>query len=589
MHRYPSLLAIPWIALLVTLAAPGQAALLRVPVDHPDLPTALAASADGDTVAIAASYTVAGGVVIPGRSVAVIGGWDDAFQSFGGLTPVLGDPSAPALTLAPPQSGSPLVAGLAITGGGGAELSSPVHGRYGGGILVEGGAPILRDLVITGGQVGNGGVLGLGGGLALVNSTAQVTDVIIQDCRAAWGAGIFVGGGAPQLVRCAIIDNTSTPAPGGLLAVGAGVCVRRADLLLSECEIRGGRGSVRGGGIAWLGMRGRSLELIDCDLLDNTMTQDGGGLWGELGSVTITGGLVATNQPAPDAPYTSGGGLYLTGADASLAGVTFSGNRADAGGGATINTADTADIRDSIFLANQATFFGAALNYQGNGAGEISGNTLAGNLNLETTGGALQLVASSPSVHRNLIASNTGSGVVLASGAPVFTCNNVFGHTGTAWSGLPDPTGQDGNLAVDPLFCDLPGGDLSLDAASPCLDAPAGCGQIGALGAGCGDATSVQDPGPTPAVLSLTAYPNPANPRVNLRTELPAAGPVRLTIHDARGRLVATLVQGQQPAGALSVAWDGRDQAGRAVASGVYHARLVTALGASGERVTLLR
>ena len=51
---------------------------------------------------------------------------------------------------------------------------------------------------------------------------------------------------------------------------------------------------------------------------------------------------------------------------------------------------------------------------------------------------------------------------------------------------IADQSGVSGNLSADPLFCDRPGNDFTIDAASPCaptLRPP--CGLIGALGVDC--------------------------------------------------------------------------------------------------------
>jgi subtilisin-like proprotein convertase family protein len=71
-------------------------------------------------------------------------------------------------------------------------------------------------------------------------------------------------------------------------------------------------------------------------------------------------------------------------------------------------------------------------------------------------------------------------------------------------------------------------------------------------------------------------YPNPLNPRTSIQFELVAPGDVVLDVHDARGRLVRTLINSRMPAGAQSVVWDGTDTRGAGVASGIYYARLVT-------------
>jgi len=82
----------------------------------------------------------------------------------------------------------------------------------------------------------------------------------------------------------------------------------------------------------------------------------------------------------------------------------------------------------------------------------------------------------------------------------------------------------------------------------------------------------------TPSVPSATAlsqnYPNPFNPRTTIRYQLNRAGSVRLAIVDVRGRVVRTLVNESQDTGWYSVQWDGKDQAGQQVSSGLYLYRL---------------
>jgi hypothetical protein len=72
-------------------------------------------------------------------------------------------------------------------------------------------------------------------------------------------------------------------------------------------------------------------------------------------------------------------------------------------------------------------------------------------------------------------------------------------------------------------------------------------------------------------------YPNPVNAAVTgtrIAFHLPSAGLVRLDIFDIGGRRVRTLVNAQYDAGARSVFWNGRNDAGQTVASGVYLYRL---------------
>lgn len=65
-------------------------------------------------------------------------------------------------------------------------------------------------------------------------------------------------------------------------------------------------------------------------------------------------------------------------------------------------------------------------------------------------------------------------------------------------------------------------------------------------------------------------YPNPFNPETTIRYLLPTAGQVEITIYNTLGETVRTLVSGQKPAGEHQAKWDGRNDAGRHVASGLY-------------------
>ena len=71
----------------------------------------------------------------------------------------------------------------------------------------------------------------------------------------------------------------------------------------------------------------------------------------------------------------------------------------------------------------------------------------------------------------------------------------------------------------------------------------------------------------------LTVWPNPFNARVNLRLIGVADGPVVIHIHDAAGRLVRRL-SGSAVSGVMERLWDGRDDGGRNLPSGVYFVRV---------------
>ena len=100
--------------------------------------------------------------------------------------------------------------------------------------------------------------------------------------------------------------------------------------------------------------------------------------------------------------------------------------------------------------------------------------------------------------------------------------------------------------------------------------------------------------GGEPAGFSLApATPNPFNPETSIEFSVPRAGHgmrATLRVYDGLGQLVATLSDAQAAAGRYRARWDGRDAAGRSVASGVYFYRLRVGDSFSAtRRMTLLK
>ncbi len=105
-----------------------------------------------------------------------------------------------------------------------------------------------------------------------------------------------------------------------------------------------------------------------------------------------------------------------------------------------------------------------------------------------------------------------------------------------------------------------------------------------------GDLTAVDEGVTVEFVTGLAQNsPNPFNPTTKISFSLAEAGPVNLTVYDARGRLIKELVKGSMSAGEQQVIWDGRDTAGGALASGIYLYRLETPDGVIAKRMTLLK
>lgn len=104
-------------------------------------------------------------------------------------------------------------------------------------------------------------------------------------------------------------------------------------------------------------------------------------------------------------------------------------------------------------------------------------------------------------------------------------------------------------------------------------------------------ATGIDDfkDGALPATLALENYPNPFNAVANISYNVPIDGPVNLSIYDVQGRMIAQLENGYKSGGAYIVSWDGRDNQGRSVVSGIYFARLSANGHSTTSRLVLLK
>lgn len=83
--------------------------------------------------------------------------------------------------------------------------------------------------------------------------------------------------------------------------------------------------------------------------------------------------------------------------------------------------------------------------------------------------------------------------------------------------------------------------------------------------------------------------PNPSRGNTTISFSLPQSGPASLKIYNIQGRLVRTLASGNLRAGTHSIVWDGRDNAGRAVAGGMYLYRLISGAEAGTRKMLVIK
>jgi hypothetical protein len=85
-------------------------------------------------------------------------------------------------------------------------------------------------------------------------------------------------------------------------------------------------------------------------------------------------------------------------------------------------------------------------------------------------------------------------------------------------------------------------------------------------------------------------HPNPFNPTTTINYDLPVTAQVTLQVYDVSGRLVRTLVDGNVlDAGRKRIVWDGRDDFGNQVSSGIYFYRISAADYQQTRKMVLIR
>ena len=261
---------------------------------------------------------------------------------------------------------------------------------------------------------------------------------------------------------------------------------------------------------------------------------------------------------------TTGGGVYVYSSVPTIANCVIVDNSITAGGGISAVSSSPA-IENCTLYGNTGL---AGIYYDAVSGGSVTSCIIAG--------------------------TNSGSGLYCTMGAdPQVSSCDIYGNDGgDAICG----TDAGNNFSADPRLCHPAAGYYYLQPTSPCArrEVP---GLVGALDIGCGlgkyQAVEAAPPGMGPVEsdpvlwLELKAGSDPGpgvGHGIELEYSVPMPGRVVITVHDVLGRCARTLVAAEVHSGTHVVTWNGRDERGVGVASGVYFARMVY-----GNEVTTLR
>jgi predicted outer membrane repeat protein len=478
----------------------------------------------------------------------------------------------------------------------------------GSAVLVDSSGPVIKNCIIKG-NTGAAGVVRVVSGspvfafCTIEEDTATITDGVLA----------FVGG-SPRVVSCLIQNNA---------AANAVTVATPSTFLTSQILDNSGRG-------IYFDSTPSSI-VTTCDISRNFDR----GVVLHASSVSFTGVVFREN---------GGGGVTVTGLgagpfapssgrdiSASASAVTndfydceFSGHSADRGAGFFFDCANEPEIDYTVtftncrFTGNHATFEGGGVAMCGRAtSASIVANftncTIAAN-NAQDGGGiymGVTLVGSGREARANFdrtILWGNCSTTVPQGEAFVDTDNELdFGcshmtYDEIAGAGLIDTAQVSTGI---PAFCDYPAlyyttdcqpeasieGDFALSADSPAAPEQHPCGGlVGAFPAISCVATAVPGAPRLPVETSVRPpAPNPFNPVTTVEFSLATESHVTLRIYDIKGRLVRTLADRSMPQARYRARWDGLDNRGNRVASGVYFMRFAAGKVVETHKMVLLK
>ncbi|MBK7672621.1 MAG: right-handed parallel beta-helix repeat-containing protein [bacterium] len=477
------------------------------------------------------------------------------------------------------------------------------------GVASNGGWLVLDDCTLSGNAtagIAGGFTFGLtmsdcivrGNGVGLIFTQMNPSShVEVTGCAFVGnGSGIryWQEGGGMTLRQCRV-DSSST-------SHGIRTSSDFEGLLLDGCTINGNAGHgiansqgsaviMTGGEACGNGLSGVAMDVADAALRLDGVRLAGNGGWG-VGRYLRSDGKSGVDESGAVGPgvrdqgSVSGSPDKDPAHDIDIRGCDIVGNLA--GGVALTGVFDPLVIEESTIAGNG----GAGLQVGSTRVGALCG--IARVTVVDNQGDGLEVTAGAWDLAQVLVSHNQGQAVVVSgAGATVLpSCTDLFGNLGGDWTGALLPyLNTAGNVSVDPSYCDLAAGDYTLRDDSPLSPAYSdGCGLIGRHEVACPAPPSLVAPVPRGAEsLALASWPNPFNPRATVAFDLQRAAHARLALYDLAGRLVRVLVDEQVNAGRHEAVWDGRDNAGRNAASGVYVARLVSAGAGGSVRMHLIR
>ena len=315
------------------------------------------------------------------------------------------------------------------------------------------------------------------------------------------------------------------------------------------------------------------------------------------GSSSVMSCEYVNNITISDVTLTNGGGhdgagLYSLGSDITLENMLIIGNDATGSGGGLQFDSSTATLKDMIIANNTSEWEGGAIALDDSDL-QIINVTSTGN-EAGSGGGGIYIEDSDVTFLNSIFWNDSPDEVCFrffSSDTLMVAFSNIEGGEEAIEEFNCEVLWLDGNIDEDPLFVDVEHGNFQLMDNSPCIDAGVAYFEYEGLvfiDLADDDFLGIApDMGACDFVIvdndnsiiengkwKMENYPNPFNPVTTIAYQIAEVGNVKLEVYNVKGQRIRKLRIKDEGLRVNSVVWDGKDDSGKMVGSGVYFCRL---------------
>lgn len=333
-----------------------------------------------------------------------------------------------------------------------------------------------------------------GGGVYCLRSSVVIQQNRFLDCWAIYGGGVYCGRGTQGIIESNLFTGEGAFLGGGVLCLGCSPLIQGNTFTnLSThaggaiCCTGGASPTIIGNTISatkCMDVGGGILCLNSSPVIESNTISGCYAFWGgAIGCKEGSSPLIIRNEIADNEARNHGGGISCQDNTSPV----IEENRIrhnhswSSGGGIWCWSNCTAELRTNVITSNSASLKGGGLQISSGSRIKCSQNTFWGNE--ATQGGSSVGLYDQSAVELSncIIATSVGTTALYCDEGctAISDCNDFWTNPSNYYGCSPGPN----DFFECPQFCTS--GRFDLDAQSPCADHPV-CGQVGALGVGCG-------------------------------------------------------------------------------------------------------